>query len=215
VSIKSCFPSSDFSLHRFGVGLQAFGRDFFAWACFSAHRGGGSSSDGLVGVSDDGTDEFVKTFLTEGELIFSHVLEFAILLLGLVFQCLEESFFSGRLIGDDRAVIISSGSADLVDSLFGDSLDHEDWDGHNEHEDAHWGKEQGVAEGAPFALLLSDTESESTDGDEVDSDDVEDDLNTFDKVLKRTLHSVEIKETVDPFGVKGHGDGNTEHAEAK
>jgi len=73
-------------LHRFGVGLQAFGSDFFAWACFSAHSGGGSSSDGLIGVSDDGTDEFVKSFLTEGEFFFSYVLKFAILLLGLVFQ---------------------------------------------------------------------------------------------------------------------------------
>lgn len=45
VGIERLFPSIDFSLHRFAVGLQAFGRDFFAWAWFSAHSGGGSNGD--------------------------------------------------------------------------------------------------------------------------------------------------------------------------
>jgi len=138
VGVESCFPSSDSSLHRFGVGLQAFGRDFFAWARCSAHSGGGSSGDGGVGVSDDGTDVFVHCFLTGGEFLDSLVLEITVFLLGLLFHGLEESTSSGSL--DDRTVIISSGSAYFVNSLFRDSLDHEDWDGHNEHEDAYWGK---------------------------------------------------------------------------
>jgi len=203
VSGLSSLPAGDLALHFSRVGLKASRSDVGARARSSAHSSGGSNSNSTVSVSDDGTHGLVSLLLTGSELGNGHVLVLLVGVLSFVadlvleffglLSSLEESASSLSSILDGR-VVVSSSSADFVDGLLGNGVDNQDWDSHDEHEDAYRGEDTGVEESAATLIGLLDLPREGSSNEEVDSNDVEEHLGTSDQVFERAVQTVEFEE---------------------
>lgn len=199
----SSLPAGNLALHLSGVGLEAFRSDVSARARSSAHSGRGSNSNSLISLSDDGTNALVSLFLASSKLGNGHVLVLLVGVLSFVGDLLLKFF--GLLSGLkesasslssflDGRVVISSSSADFIDGLLRNGVDHQNWDSHNEHEDAYRREDKGVEDSAASLFGCLDLVSEGSSNEEVESNDVEDHLGTPDQVLESAIQTVEIKE---------------------
>lgn len=208
-------------MHGFAVGFRSSTLDRCARALVSAHGGGRGNLDSGIGGLDDGANEFVSGFASSSKLFGGVVFEITIGFFSLSFSISLNLIGDGLVLGNSleksgaRFFRVSSSSADLVDVVFTDAVDHEDRDSDNEHENDNWGEHGTVEEGAAGLLLLSDDKGESSSDEEVDTDDVEEALGSRDKVLNGTIKSIQIEEVVDVLRVGGDHNSHDDHDKAK